>query len=66
MISFEDNNLFKPYLFFVTIESFFFSSNGKKYDSALSNSGPIEDQLLLKDLEKFFETNKGNENGPKE
>ena len=38
----------------------------KKYDSALSNSGPIEDQLLLKDLEKFFETNKGNENGPKE
>tara|TARA_Y100001936_G_scaffold247690_1_gene294085 strand:- start:293 stop:1171 length:879 start_codon:yes stop_codon:yes gene_type:complete len=36
----------------------------KKYDSALSNSGPIEDDLLLKDLEKFFETNKGNENGP--
>ena len=38
----------------------------KKYDSALSNSGPIDDHLLLKDLEKFFETNKGNENGPKE
>ncbi len=38
----------------------------KKYDSALSNTGPIEDHLLLKDLEKFFETNKGNENGPKE
>lgn len=36
----------------------------KKYDSALSNSGPIDDDLLLKDLEKFFETNKGNENGP--
>ena len=34
----------------------------KKYDSALSNSGPIDDDLLLKDLEKFFETNKGNEN----
>ena len=28
----------------------------KKYDSALSNSGPIDDDLLLKDLEKFFET----------
>ena len=36
----------------------------KKYDSALSNSVPIDDDLLLKDLEKFFETNKGNENGP--
>ena len=36
----------------------------KKYDSALSNSGLIDDDLLLKDLEKFFETNKGNENGP--
>ena len=36
----------------------------KKYDSALSNSGQIDDDLLLKDLEKFFETNKGNENGP--
>ena len=36
----------------------------KIYDSALSNSGPIDDDLLLKDLEKFFETNKGNENGP--
>ena len=36
----------------------------KKYDSALSNSCPIDDDLLLKDLEKFFETNKGNENGP--
>ena len=36
----------------------------KKYDSALSNSGPIDDDLLLKDLEKFFETNKGNETGP--
>ena len=36
----------------------------KKYDSALSNSGHIDDDLLLKDLEKFFETNKGNENGP--
>ena len=36
----------------------------KKYDSALSNSGPIDDDLLLEDLEKFFETNKGNENGP--
>jgi len=37
----------------------------KKYDSALSNSGPIEDDLLLKDLEKFFNSNKGNEKGPK-
>ena len=36
----------------------------KKYDSALSNSVPIEDDLLLKDLEKFFKSNKGNENGP--
>ena len=40
------------------------SDKEKKYDSALSNSGPIDDDLLLKDLEKFFETNKGNENGP--
>ena len=32
-----------------------------KYDSAVVDFPPIDDGLLLKDLEKFFETNKGND-----
>ncbi len=32
-----------------------------KYDSAVVDFPPVDDDLLLKDLEKFLETNKGND-----
>mgnify|MGYP003313340502 CR=1 FL=1 len=34
------------------------------YLDLLTELQSFDDDLLLKDLEKFFETNKGNENGP--